>query len=186
MYFLWEYKSENIKSFFRCGIEQFVGWTDIDWITGSVTLVKIPERITYYCENDLFPEDFPMTGGSQFLISSKIKQVFEAHNVTCVNYYDSCLVQPNGNIIEGYKTTIIKKIINCVDLGKSNYFNLGVDGIDILSFSKVVLINEKIPKEVLLFRLGESPATLLIHKKLKEALEKEAVTGIDFIEVDLV
>lgn len=146
--------------------------------------VKIPDRINYYCENDLFPEDFPMTGGSQFLISSKIKKVFETYNVTDVDYYDSCLIQPNGNIIEDYKTVKIKKIINCVDLGKSEYFNLGIDDIDIFSFSKIVLINEKIPKGTLLFRLGESPADLLIHEKLKEALEKEIVTGINFIKVD--
>ena len=68
---------------------------------------------------------------------------------------------------------------------KLEYLTSEVNNYKIHFFSKVVLDKKKIPSDLLIFRLGEGPAILIVHETLKRKIESSGVSGVDFIKLDL-
>ena len=91
----------------------------------------------------LFNQDYLFVIGAQFLISIKVEKIFTEMNIINIEYFESHLIQPNGNCITGYKTAIIKSEIPCADMEKSEYLISEVNNDKIYFFSKVVLDKKK-------------------------------------------
>lgn len=157
----------------------------IDWFTGT----NIPENIliprVFLCDKWLPPEDYPFVIGPEFLVSQRIANIFDELELPII-YYDALLIQPNGHTITGYKVAIVTTSIECVNIERSRYYTIGPTGTEMYAFFTVVLDEKRIPKDILIFRLKENWACLIVHERVKKRLEEEKITGVDFVPLELV
>lgn len=173
-------RGTDSTTFVACTIEEFDGWMNLSWASGkSLKKVILPKILTYHCDKNLPPGDFPFTNSGQFLVSNRVAGLFKKMNAQNIDYYESRLIQPNKNFIKGYVTVVIKNIIKCVDLKKSTYATSKVLD-NFYYFSDLVLDSNKIPQGTVLFRIKEDIGNKIANEKLKQALEKMNVDGVDF------
>lgn len=187
MYYIWKYNAGDETRFFSCGIEQFEGWEKLGFNLGHKPTIDFPLPLKYYAVNGMMPEDYPMTGSFfDFLVSKKIASILKAHNIPNINYYESQIVRPDGEILKDYYTINILNIVNCVDMEKSDYLikDWGFPGSEYYFFNKLVLDETKINEDIKLFLLGEEVVHKVVHQDIKDACEKVGVTGIKFIPVE--
>lgn len=180
------YKLQGTDSttFVVCTIEEFYGWTNLSWASGKrLKKVILPRILTYHCDKNIPPGDFPFTNSGQFLVSSRVADLFKKMNAQNIDYYESRLIQPNKNVIEGYVTVVIRNIIKCVDFTKSTYVTSKVLD-NFYYFSDLVLDSKKIPQGTVLFRIEEDIGNKIVNEKLKQALERMNV-DVDFIKMKM-
>jgi hypothetical protein len=155
MFYLWKYDTQGKGDFFRCGIEQFNGRTNIAWTLGKKIDLPLPEILKYYAENMLLPEDFPLTGSTEFLVSGRIVKILKQMKVTDIDYYDSIIIRPNNTIIKEFSTLNILRVIKCIDFERSIYVQKTYGPAQTYHFSKLVLDQSQIPTDARVFRLEE-------------------------------
>lgn len=123
-----------------------------------------------------------INSGFLFLVSPSTKMLFEKLQIDNLQFFD---VSIKSRIlkIDDYKIINITDKINCADFKKSD-LRLFEDG-DIKGINQLVLDEKKIPKGKQIFLLGNTPrGIILVHKNLKEAIEKSSLTGFTFINLD--
>ena len=186
MYYIWERDARNdTDKFFDCGLQQFDGWADAEWMFGEKITQTLPNPLPYNAKNMMEAPDYPMvaTGGGIMLISGKIASILQGLNVPNIDYYPSVIVRPNGEIIEDYYTINILNVIECVDFDKSDYEKRIYPRSWIPDFRKMVLDEKLIDKGITLFRLKERRTLVAVHESIVKECEKQGVTGINFISV---
>ncbi|MCP4131881.1 MAG: hypothetical protein GY754_12950 [bacterium] len=183
MYYIWKYETDNSTNFFSCGIEQFEGWYTIPW--GREIDRELPSPLKYFTDNKkLVPEDYPMTGGSAFLVSNRIADILKGFNIPGVDYYESQIERPNGEIIKNYCTLNILSRVSCLDKEGSNIRVVDYGPAEVLKFNKLSLDYSKIPDDKKLFWLAERLTLLITHELIVKECEKAGITGINFIPVE--
>ncbi len=89
-----------------------------------------------------------------------------------------------GKQYKNYKAVNIIGLVQCVDMGKSIHSSLGLTGDtsdDVLFFKKLVLDEGKArASKLLMFRIAENPSVILVHKNVKEHLEKMKFERLEF------
>lgn len=184
MFYLWEYDTKNSDSkFFSCHMEENNELIDIPWISGE-KIDKPLNIIKYYADNMLPPEDFPFNGSIEILVSNKIVEILKKLKVTGIDYYESEIIQPNGNVIKGFYTLNILNIIDCLELEKSNYIIKEIGPGIVYRFTKISLNNCKIPSGVKVFRIPEKLMLLFVDQDIKEEFDRQKISGIKLIPIN--
>lgn len=187
MYYIWEHDGGEKARFFSCGVEQFEGWEDIGLNFGKRPEKTLQIPLKYYANNEMPPEDYPRTGSCcWFLLSQKVVNILKDNNIPNIDYYESQIISPKGEIFENYYTINVLNVLHCVDREKSDYLikDYGFPGSEYFFFNKLVLDKSKIPDKIKLFILGEIGIIRVVHQDIKDACEKAGVTGIKFIPVE--
>jgi hypothetical protein len=186
MYYIWELDTQEVVyEFFRCGMEQFKGWTDVRWQLGMKVDHYLPPVLRYYAVNMLEPEDFPRTGaGQHFLVSDRIVNLLKGLNVPGIDYYVSEIIRPNGEVIKGYSTLNILNALDCIDIEKSQFSIVKYGPAGVYKFTKLCLDHSKIPPQVKLFKMKKK-FLILAHKGIKDAFEAEKITGVYFKPINV-
>jgi len=184
MYYIWKHTVDGSTKFFTCGIEEFEGWRRIGWLSGKKIEKTLPQILHYLTSSKkMKPEDFPRTGGTQFLISKKIANIIKRINPDNIDYYDSDIIRPDGVILKDYYTINILNVLDCTDWNKTDFEIEKLGPAEIIKFNKLILDVDKIPINNKLFRLYKSETILIAHESIKEAFEKENVIGVHFIPI---
>ena len=185
MYYIWTLDTDQAGSdYFDCGIDQFDDWDLIEWQIGNKIEGKLPEILKYYAVNAVLPNDYAMTGSMEFLISSKIFIILKQSGEDNIDYYESCIIQPEGNRIDRYFTANILNVVDCIDNNESNYRVIKYGPVEVCYYSKLVLNYEKIDSKIKLFRLSGREGLVVAHESIVEAFKEEGVTGIKFVPVE--
>lgn len=80
----------------------------------------------------------------------------------------------NGDVWEGYFAVNILGLIQCADLGKSTYTEIFPGSFE---FDELA-IDASLAKDALLFRLQESPSTIIMHKSVGKHLRRSDPDGL--------
>ena len=183
MYYVWEYYLDKREDFFTCGIEQFDGWENIPWFQGNIIEQKLPSILKYYTDSTLLPYDYPLTGGGgAVLISGKIMEILDRLQVKGFDRYPSEIIRPNGEVIDNYYTLNLLNKVSCVNQRQSIIQMKKFGPVQIPEYKKLILDYDRIPSDVLLFRLEGRETIILVHEKVKKAFDEEGVTGADLID----
>jgi len=132
----------------------------------------------------LLPEDYPFTGSTEFLVSSRIANILKGLNVSGVDYYESEIIRPNQEVLKGFVTINITNRISCLDKEKSIFSIRHYGPAEVYKFKKISLDSSRIPEGVKLFRLEEQSTLVIAHQMIKERFEKDGITGVKFEPVD--
>lgn len=111
------------------------------------------------------------------LMSKKLIKALRECGVNNLDTYDANIrFLSNGKINQDYQAVNIIGLVKAANMNKSNYTTSGLsdDNNDKLSvwFDNMIIDEESI-KDLLFFRMAESLSTVLVHKSIKEEIEKD-------------
>ena len=183
MYYVWKNYINNEVDFFTCGLERLEDYREVNWFAGERIEQSLPTILRYNIDSMILPADYPMTaGGGMVLISGKIMEIFDRLNITGFDRYPSEIIRPNGEIIGNYYTLNLLNKVSCVNQEQSMTQMKKLGPVHIPKYKKLVLDYDKIPSDVLLFRLEGRETIILVYEKIKKAFDEEGVTGADLID----
>lgn len=93
-----------------------------------------------------------------------------AAGVDNLQAFPAVLTRPDGQKVTSYRAVNILGLVKCADLGKSQYDDIGGTGLVAVAFRKLV-IDAAAARNLLFFRLAESVASIIVHERVKAALE---------------
>jgi hypothetical protein len=135
------------------------------------------ERWTDYLSTDL----------GWFVISTKFKETLDRIGITNIQYIPIRIKNViDDSMVEGYSVANICSLIDALDLEHSDYSEFELDENEkVLSVRKYALKQNAI-KELQIFRVEKSQMAIFVSEKVKEEVERNNITGCDFLEVKVV
>jgi hypothetical protein len=125
---------------------------------------------------------FVINAGFLFLVSPKVKIFLEGLGLKNIQFFDVTIKSSSGEISD-YKILNIADKIDCIDFNSSDIETF--DSGDISSIENLILDQDKIPEGIQLFLLaGRTSATIVVHQNLRDAIEKEKLTGFQFVNLE--
>jgi hypothetical protein len=120
----------------------------------------------------------------ELIVSSRAREVLESEGVTgdVVEYLPFTLKDKRGRRTKGqfYLANLLLKV-DCMDREKSDFSVSDFDG-RVLGVDTLKVLNEKIPPEAKLFRLGEYTRLIVIRSDLVRRINDEKLTGLTVCE----
>jgi hypothetical protein len=164
---------------------------DISFLAGQSIDIVLP---TLAFEVNFPKKAFPphLLGDETPLISNSLLKMLQNAGINNFQTFPAHLTNPkNKQSWSDYLAFNVIGMVQAANLDRSDYDVL-MDGDNdtppLLAFREIVLEAEKIPANVLMFRMTEAPDNLIVHKKLVELLAKNRPNGgwgIDVIELEL-
>jgi hypothetical protein len=154
------------------------------WIAGRRFNREIPKPLEFEID-PAFGRDMPDLFKPQIpLFSNRLLAALVSLGVDNLDTYDARIRDPrDGQVYNNYKAVNIVGLISCANMEKSDFDKSHPARQIAVPFNKLV-IDEAKTGGSLLFRLGESAATILVHEKVKEALEPQNFSMLVFIPID--
>lgn len=186
---IYELKNGNLKTtdFLVCGLEKESPWFGKCWSLGKKFSEIGPIPIEYGVEfhgrkKNCHLYDFPMTSSSFFLMSAKMFSVVKKSKAK-FDQYQSIIKFPDGKIIKDYFSVNIVEEFDVIDLDKSDY-SKNLEDLGLRFFRKKVLDRNNIPNDRELFR-AQGDIGIFVTENFKNQMESEAITGVDFVPIEL-
>lgn len=151
--------------------------------------VKIGDLYPSEVTLDIFPKsgdiltDFVDNIDRCVIISSKVKTVFEEQGFDeeKIEYLPFVLHDKKGRPVkEQYHIANLLIKVHCFDYDKAKYTRSTRTG-DLLNVEIIELVEDKIPEDATLFRIGEYPSRVVIRSDFLELLRKKGFTGISVV-----
>ncbi len=114
------------------------------------------------------------------LMSKRLKETIESAGVDNVKFYPVVLRNKKTKKTHEYFAFNLIGLVDAVDLGKSSITSHDGDFFGDSSITNLA-VNEKAGRGLLMFRLKEKFSVILVHRKVKEAIEKAGITSVKFI-----
>lgn len=153
-----------------------------DWSVGRLATKRpagpVEIDVVPYLEYSGGPDEFVDLNVP--LMSKKLKETVQGAGVDNLNFYPVALRNTEtGETYEYFAFNLIG-LVDAVDLGKSTITSQ--DG-DFLGDSSItdLAVNEAAARELLMFRLKQKFSVILVHRKVKEAIERAAIPSVKFI-----
>ncbi len=117
------------------------------------------------------------------VFNTKVRDILDGLGVKNIEYYDTTVNDEiNNQIITDYKVANIVGVFDCVDFEKSE-LELDEDDGSIDDIDKLILKNDVIEKHNLpIFRIKEYFPLIVVDETIKNAFEKEDVSGVVFMK----
>ena len=114
------------------------------------------------------------------LMSKKLKETVQAAGVDNLNFYPVALRNTEtGETYEYFAFNLIG-LVDAVDLGKSTITSHDGDFVGDSSITDLA-VNEEAARGLLMFRLKQKFSVILVHRRVKEAIERAAIPSVKFI-----
>jgi hypothetical protein len=155
--------------------------TDIDagWFTGSRLTEPVPDPVE--CEVIEDGEMVSMFDGGGLLMTDRLVQAFRDAGVDNLDDYNAIVRNPeSGQTWTNYRAVNIVGVISAVDLAKSHPLERAGDLIDVPF--EGVSIDEQKAGGMLMFRLAESVAGIVVHERVKAHLERAGFRDLHFLD----
>jgi hypothetical protein len=186
MYYVMQRETESAGKYVYFA-EEPSGYDGDSWRTGSL-MAPAAEPMTLVAQDERTNKlsDMLLNAADLQVYSPKLVASLTAAGVDNIQYFPITILDAaTGKTREDYRVANILGKIACVDLENSNvrYFR---GSKDIRSVEEFSLLEDRIKplagqkKAPLLFRLGELEFLLIAHESVKDALERDGITGVKF------
>jgi hypothetical protein len=124
------------------------------------------------------PDD--LQDGEVPLMSRRLKEVIESAGVDNIYFMQIALRNSDTNETYDYFAFNLVGMISAIDFGKSNV--VSYDG-DFVGDTQIVdlAIDESRCRDLLMFRIKEKFSAILVHQRIKEAIEHSGIATLRFI-----
>ena len=164
--------------------EDAEGVEDTPELTDGIPLKGIyPENAALFMNEDhsgMRLVDFVANHLLYIIVSDKVKKVFEQEGVENIEYLPVSIYDQKKRLASAdYFIANVLGAVDCLDHEKSEYDRSVVNPTKIQHFDKVVIHEDKVPENLKIFRLKESPSTIFIRHDLLETLKKNKLKGFE-------
>lgn len=164
--------------------EDDIGSMDRYDVEQGKALEKWNEEVTFYYSEEGRVSDYLNNVLDWPIISSRIKALLEKQQVQGIQLLPVKIKKKNSKEeLKGYFVLNICNLIDALDMEKSDYYKSDIPPHEIVVMQSI-LKEEKI-KEIDIFRVKHSKFVIYISQRLKKAMRKEKITGMDFAEVEV-
>ncbi len=143
-------------------------------------------KVNYDIGNERVITDYVLNDLSWFIVTDKLKCIIESMKNNKVQYLPIRAISKDGlEVLDLYLVNICN-IVDALDLENSKYSVHEIDENEkMISVQKYTIKGSEI-KDIDLFRLKDHYMSIFISEKLKKAMDKNGITGCDYLEVKVV
>jgi hypothetical protein len=135
-------------------------------------------------KTDVGLEDFLGNIEGVLVVSQKAKDLLIQEGVQAVEYLPVKIINHKGRATkEAYYIAHQIDLQDCLDLKKSQYERNDIDPEFISTVEKMVIAEDKIAPNRMLFRMKQFPKVPIIHRKLAQSIKGAGLTGVYFGEI---
>lgn len=157
----------------RAVLGDIVGAPDVNWNLGKKFDTPIPSPLEVHLDPEQPGILMPMFDRTVLLMCDEMVATLKAIGVDNLDTYPAVLIDDlEGKRHENYKAVNIIGLVAAADLGKSVYSTRGGPPLIDADFDKLVIDEAKTHGQSM-FRLAECVSAKVVHKRVKEALEKK-------------
>lgn len=127
----------------------------------------------------------PMVDDGVLLLSARMVRCLREAGVDNLECFEAVVVDSlTGSTYTHYNATNIVGLVSCADLSLSTYE--APSGLPVLDTDfETLVLSEDRPMDLLMFRLAEDAAGIVIHERVKRALERGGIRYLKFHEPEL-
>jgi hypothetical protein len=155
-------------------------WNGPPWMTGEVITANVARPFVFRLVPEYPGKMKPMYEGTVLLMNDDLVQALESAGVDNLQKFPAVITdEVKGQRYTNYTAVNIVGTIRCADMAASERMDPDDDE-DLINvdFDSLV-IDEKKAGGALLFRLAESVSAIVVHRRVKEAVER-TVPGMTF------
>jgi hypothetical protein len=185
-YFVWETRRRAPKEALVAEFPDTLAVYGMNFIAGRRFIVELPElelHVRPADDGDL-TDDLAVFEYRCLAHSDKLARVLRKAGIDNIDYYPLRIVRDaTGDIYRTHKAANILDVTFCVDRDKSMLTVGDEDPNELWFIDRLALIEERLG-DTLCFRLGERPSTVIVHRRVKEAVEEAGISGPVFLPVE--
>jgi len=164
----------------RASIANVPDFEGVSWIMGRRITAVLPDPIEVDLDTDEGDAMVPMFDLDVLMFTDDMIAALHSAGVDNLDLYNAVIHdRDNGKDYHNYKAVNIIGVIASADLDASDHVAHGTPVIDV-DFDSLV-IDESKTGGALMFRLAECVTGIVIHEKVKEALEAAGIPYLDYI-----
>lgn len=114
------------------------------------------------------------------LMSKRLKETLESAGVDNLRFYPIAVRHKKTKKTHEYFAFNLIGLVDAVDLGKSTMTSVDGDFMGDTVISELS-VDEAKPRGLLMFRLKQKFSVILVHRRVKEAVEGAGITSVKFI-----
>ncbi|WP_397538213.1 imm11 family protein [Rummeliibacillus pycnus] len=169
-----------------CLCENTFGWEQYELSEGK-QISNWDEKITFYynpIEGNLAP-DYIHNNLSWFIVSPLFETILNEIDNGGVQFLPINIInKENDSSIPGYSIANVVNVIEAINYENSTYSVFELDDDKFYDFTKYAL-NENEIKGKHIFKLKGDEIPIFVSELVKELIEKNNITGCDFLEVEV-
>jgi hypothetical protein len=155
----------------------------VSWISGARIAAPVPTPIHVDLYTDEGDAMVPMFEMGVLMFRDDMIAALEAAGVDNLDLYDAVIHdREGGREYRDYKVVNIVGAVSCADLGASKHVAHGEPIVDV-DFDSLVIDEDK-AGNLLMFRLAECITGIVIHEKVKLALETAGIPDLYYLPPD--
>lgn len=163
----------------RAGIVGVLNDSGRNWLLGRPFKTPPPSPLEVEVDDGAM---VPMFYRGILLFSDAMLKALQSVGVDNLEIYSALLVnKTTGARYENYKAINILGLVAAADLSKSKYVSHTSTGLIDTDFDSLTIDPSK-AHDLLMFRLAEAVNGIVIHDRVKVALEKAGIKHLDFVK----
>jgi len=151
------------------------------WRDGEVIVEDVPEPLFYTLDRN-----YPGSPKAMYyeeaipVVRDDVVEVLRKAGVDNIQYFDAVVVDPiTGQEHRDYKAYNIVGLVACASMQDSELMGTSDSTIGDVDFHALV-IDESKTRGLLLFRLAENVSAVVVHERVKQAIEDAGIPGFVF------
>jgi hypothetical protein len=152
------------------------------WMLGrSVAAAAVPVPLEYVLDALRPGEPKAMYDAESVpVMRNDVRDILRAQGVSNIQYFDAVLRDPvNGREYRDYSAFNIVGLVACADMNASEMMGTSSSVMGDADFHALV-IDEKKAGGLLLFRLAENISAIIVHERIRQAIEQAGIPGFVF------
>jgi hypothetical protein len=152
-----------------------------NWRDGQPIEDPVPQPLVYTLD-----ADYPGTPKAMYyeegipIVREDVIETLRRAGVDNLQYFDALLRDPrDGTEFKDYRAYNIVGLVACADMEASELMGTSDSTMGDVDFQSLV-IDEKKTGGLLLFRLAEKVSAIVVHEKVKDAIEAAGIPGFVF------
>jgi hypothetical protein len=184
-YFVWETRRRSSEALI-CEFPPTQKDYSVNFFIGRRFLADLPELEVVIEREELgvLTDDLVVRKHRCVAHSTRLRNVLRHVGVDNIDYYPLRIVNPiTGDVHRSHEVANILDVIHCIDRENSDLDIDDEDPSHLWYINRLALLQDRLG-DTLLFRLGERPWTVIVHRDIKEAVESASITGALFLPVE--
>lgn len=152
-----------------------------NWRQGRPITELVPQPLIYHLDPDYEGNPKAMYAAEAIpVVRQDVVDAMARAGVDNIQYFDAVLKNPaTGAEYTNYKAYNIVGLVACADMAASQLMGISDSTMGDVDFAALV-IDEAKAGDALLFRLAENVSAIVVHEKVKAAIEAAGIPGFVF------